>query len=221
MTIEMLERELPPATLLLGPDVPGMVRMAQIKVRDHGVVPADLIVTMRVTAEWARVLINFAATAPFGPFKAVIAALDGASAQAQNILLKVLEEPPPAFRFILVASARPLPTIVSRCQVITVPGEAGPLEADQKVTAQVAAALNAANASDLRGLEAALAGWGDAQHAALVVALSGIAMSGPDVKERWRARRTLGALGRFDGAHPRLAAHAALVTVLSDKEQYA
>ena len=38
---------------------------------------------------------QFAGTAPFGPFKAVIAVLDGASAQAQNILLKVLEEPPP------------------------------------------------------------------------------------------------------------------------------
>ena len=59
-----------------------------------------------------------------------------------------------------MATARPLPTIMSRCQVITVAGEAGPPEADQKVTAQVAAALNAAIAGDLRGLDAALAGWG-------------------------------------------------------------
>ena len=39
-------------------------------------------------------MVKFAQLAPFGPFKVVIAVLDGASAQAQNILLKVLEEPP-------------------------------------------------------------------------------------------------------------------------------
>lgn len=222
MKLDALERELPPATLLLGPDVPGMVRTARAVVRDHGVVPADLIVS-RVTAPLARVFTEFAGTAPFGPFKAVIAALDGATAQAQNILLKVLEEPPPGFRFILVATARPLPTITSRCQVITVQGEAGPPEADQKVTAQVAAALSAACAGDLRVLEQALDGWGGAQYAVLEAQMAMAATCGGKSYglTQAQARRLLGALGRFNGAHPRLAAHAALVTILSDKEQHA
>ena len=61
---------------------------------------------------------------------------------------------------------------------------------------------------------------GDAQHAALETRLTGTALSGADARERWDARRMLGALGRFSGAQPRLAAHAALITVLSDKEQH-
>ena len=36
-----------------------------------------------------------------------------------------------------------------------------------------------------------------------------------------QARRLLGALGGYDGARPRLAAHAALVSVLGDKENRA
>ena len=43
---------------------------------------------------------------------------DEASEQAQNILLSVLEEPPETIRFILIATRRPLPAVVSRCQVI-------------------------------------------------------------------------------------------------------
>ena len=82
------------------------------------------------------------------------------------------------------------------------------------------AALNAAAAGDLRGLDTALAGWGDAQHAVLEARLTGIALSGDNPRERWEARRLLGALGRFSGAHPRLAAHAALIFVLGDKEHH-
>ena len=174
-----------------------------------------------LTAAQARTACRFAGIAPFGSLKVIAACTDDASAQAQNILLKVLEEPPDTVRFILVATARPLPTIMSRCQVISVPGEDSAPVAGQKVNAQVAAALNAAIAGDLRGLDAALAGWGDAQHAALQIELTGKALSAPDARERLDARRTLGALGRFSGAHPRLAAHAALVSVLSDKEQHA
>ena len=54
-----------------------------------------IVIGRWLSAADARNLVKFAGTAPFGPFKAVIAGLDGASAQAQNILLKVLEEPPP------------------------------------------------------------------------------------------------------------------------------
>jgi hypothetical protein len=219
--IEALERELPPAMLLLGPDLDPMVLAVLEAVRRQGGGPADTMFVRRLTAENARRAVNFSQIAPFGPFKAIIIVLYGASAQAQNILLKVLEEPPPTVRFILVATSRPLPTIVSRCQVITVPGETASPEADQKVTAQVAAALNAANAGDLRGLDTALSGWGALQHAALEVRLTGASLSAEDARESWEARRMLGALGRFAGANPRLAAHAALISVLGDKEHHA
>ena len=232
MKLEDLELlELTPAMLWLGPDVNGMAAQAQALTRNHGAHPADRISVRHLSAADARTVVNFAATSPFGPFKAVIACLDGASAQAQNILLKVLEEPPlldsgePAIRFILLSASLPLPTIMSRCQVITVDGEGRSPEPGQKVTAQVAAALNAAMAGypDLAGLNAALVGWGDAHHSALCSLLAEAA-AGRDpnrLLDRAQARRLLGALGRFNGAQPRLAAHAALITVLSDKEQHA
>ena len=217
MKIEALERELPPATLLLGPDVGPMLTAAyRSALKTHLVCRADVLIRRHMSAGDARFIVKFAQTAPFGTFKVVAFPLDGATAQAQNILLKVLEEPPPTVRFILVASARPLPTIVSRCQVIIVAGEVAPQVSAQKVTAQVTAAMNAANAGDLRGLDVALAGWGDAQHAALTDRASDAAIAGQQ-----EARRLLGALGRFSGAHPRLAAHAALISVLGDKEHHA
>jgi DNA polymerase III, delta subunit len=43
--------------------------------------------------------------------------LDSSTEAAQNTLLKVLEEPPPHCRFILIASRYPLPTIASRSRV--------------------------------------------------------------------------------------------------------
>lgn len=221
MKIEALERDLPPATLLLGPSLETLLWDAERAVlKSHLVYRADILFRRHVSAGDARNIVRFAQTAPFGPFKAVIAALDGSTAQAQNILLKLLEEPPPSVRLILAATERPLATIVSRCQVVTVPGAGAAAGPDSKVTGQVTAALNAAMAADLPGLDTALHGWGDAQHAVLEAKLTETALSGSDADERWQARRLLGALGRFDGAHPRLAAHAALVTVLSDREQH-
>lgn len=43
--------------------------------------------------------------------------LDKANATVQNVLLKVLEEPPQSARFFLTASGTVLPTIISRCVV--------------------------------------------------------------------------------------------------------
>jgi len=224
--IEALKRGLPPATLLLGPDLEQMVRLARYAKNEHGVVQADLIIARHLSAADARNLVKFAGTAPFGPFKLVIAVLDGATPQAQNILLKVLEEPPETIRFILVATARPLPTIVSRCQVIVGPPTGfGDGTAIGKVFDAVIAALKAARAGDLAGLDTALDGWGDVHHSALCALLTEAAAGRTPLDSHGlsatQARRLLGALGRYDGAHPRLAAHAALVSVLSDKENHA
>ena len=170
--MEALERELPPATLLLGPDLDLMLRAAYHAVRRHGVVQADRVIIRRLSAADARNLVRFARTAPFGPFKAVTIVTDEASEQAQNILLKVLEEPPETIRFILIATRRPLPAVVSRCQVITVPVARPEWESASEVTSQVKAALTAALAGDLDALDKALAGWGDTHHAVLSLALA-------------------------------------------------
>ena len=212
MKIDALERELPPVLLLIGPDLDGMEAAAREAVHRHGAVAADTIVVRVLTALGARTLISYASVVPFGPFKAFILRMDEASEQAQNIMLKALEEPPPFARFILLASrSRPLPTIMSRCQVIIVPAAEQHAEPSGKVAAQVRAALKAAAAADLAGLDASLAGWG-AEHQAVLEAMLTEAAVGPDVRERGQARRLLGAFGRFAGASPRLTAHAALVT---------
>jgi hypothetical protein len=225
MFIDALERDLPPALLLLGPE-PGPMLSAAFRavMKTHLALQADLLIRRHLSAGDARHAVKFAQTAPFGPVKIVIIGLDGSTPQAQNILLKVLEEPPDPIRFILVASERPLPTIVSRCQVVTVPEQGGQPEPDGKVTGQVNAAMQAALAADLNGLDQALRGWGDAHHAVLSVLLAEQAVAEPGQQDPLapaRARRLLGALGRHAGAHPRLAAHAALVSVLSDREQHA
>lgn len=196
-----------------------MENAAWAAVHQRGAVSADIMIARKLTATAARSLVAYAGVVPFGPFKAVIIRMDEASEQAQNIMLKVLEEPPPSVRLILLASRRPLPTIVSRCQVVTVPAEGQHAEPGGKAAAQVRAALKAAAAADLAGLDAALAGWGSEHQAVLEARLTETALDGPDARERWQARRLLGALGRFAGASPRLAAHAALVTTL-DREQH-
>jgi hypothetical protein len=224
MAIEALERDLPPATLLLGPNLETLLWDAERAVlKVHLVYKADVFFRRHVSAGDARTVVRFAQTAPFGPFKVVIAALDGSTPQAQNILLKVLEEPPGTIRFILAATARPLPTIVSRCQVITVPAAKMAEEPPGEVTTQVNAAVRAALTGDLADLDKALRGWGDVHHAVLSLLLAEAAADrDPDpLLTPGRARRLLGALGRFSSAHPRLAAHAALTSlVLSDREQH-
>jgi hypothetical protein len=223
--IAALERDLPPATLLLGPDPGPALSAAWRAVRNRpGQASADVLIRRHLSAGDARNAVRFAQMAPFGPYKVIILGLDGSTPQAQNILLKALEEPQDSVRFILVASQRPLPTVVSRCQVITVPAQDSPQEPDGKVASVVTAALKNAQAGNLAALDAVLHGWGDAHHAVLSLLLAevagGLADYGHGLSPA-QARRLLGVLGRFDSAHPRLAAHAALVSVLSDREQHA
>lgn len=67
----------------------------------------------------SRELKQFALSAPFGKAgKLVIARLDGASNASLNALLKLLEEPPPTIKFILLSEHQPLATIESRSQVV-------------------------------------------------------------------------------------------------------
>lgn len=115
---ESLERHLPRVALLRGPDSVGKTRLADHLAEHYGAGPADVLRAPALTADLARSIKKFAATAPLGgDLKLVVACLDGASPQAFNALLKVLEEPPGSVRFILTASEPPPDTIVSRSHV--------------------------------------------------------------------------------------------------------
>ncbi len=84
----------------------------------------------RIKIDQIRELQEYVALKPTGRHKVVI--IDDAgkmNLQAQNALLKTLEEPPPGVVFILIAANRGelLPTILSRCQVI----EFSPLKGEE------------------------------------------------------------------------------------------
>jgi DNA polymerase-3 subunit delta' len=86
-----------------------------------------------------------------GSLKVIVAVLDGASTEALNALLKVLEEPPPSVRFILVSAGQSLATVASRARVF----RCGLL-----TTAQVRAALISRGADPEAAARQAPAGRG-------------------------------------------------------------
>lgn len=103
------------AVLLLGPESVGKRALARYIVGRKGA-GGNFLSVPELTAPRAREIRDFVMQAPLSGGQAfVLAELDGAAEQAQNILLKVLEEPPPCARFLLVASRPVLPTITSRC----------------------------------------------------------------------------------------------------------
>lgn len=57
-----------------------------------------------------------------------------ANIQMQNALLKILEEPPKHTLFLLVSRLPLLPTIMSRCQVFTIPRVVGESESSDELT---------------------------------------------------------------------------------------
>ncbi len=128
----------------------------------YGVHLADIMLGRQpFTVGDARGLTRVAYDMPRGgsPFKLAIIVLEGASEQTQNILLKLLEEPPPRLRVILTARYMPLPTIVSRCAVFefgTVPERPDP---EAEAAAKVAAAIQAAQSRDAGLLLAACDGF--------------------------------------------------------------
>jgi len=113
-----LERELPAATLLCGPASVGKWTLAthlaehhQVRTIDRWEVPHGLSI------ETVRLVTAYAARAPHGDFKLILARLDDSSRPALNALLKTLEEPPPRVKFLFTADAKTLPTVASRCTV--------------------------------------------------------------------------------------------------------
>lgn len=156
--------DLPPALLLLGP---GSWEAAQQLYERHESACSTRV--EKLDAISARYVVGQAYILPFGKaLKVFVICLDEATDTAQNILLKVLEEPPDTVRFILASRLPPLPTIVSRCQVLVQDGAAAvPDPADAKTRQMVVTAVRAARDHQTSLLEAAMAGW-DEPHTAVL-----------------------------------------------------
>lgn len=116
--VGLLERGLPPVTLLLGPASVGKWTLTHHLADHHGVALVDrVIVADGLRVDTVRSIRKFVGSRPFGPFKLAQIRLDGSTEPALNALLKTLEEPPATVRFLLTCSTRTLPTIMSRAQI--------------------------------------------------------------------------------------------------------
>jgi hypothetical protein len=150
--LDLLSRHLPQAVLLLGPGAWELgTELGQVYGLQETVSTLD--------AETARRLRSEVQFIPPHPPLVYLIGLDGASIPAQNMLLKVLEEPPPWARLILAATAEPLRTIVSRCQVVPLGNGSHRAEPDPQVKGQVATVVRAARTGSLALLAQALKGW--------------------------------------------------------------
>lgn len=116
-TRAVLEKELPQATLLHGPNSIGKWTLARHLADHHHVASIDRWeVPHGLSVETVKLINSFAVRAPHGKFKLVVARLDGSNTRALNALLKTLEEPPPEVKFIFTCTGKPLATLVSRCE---------------------------------------------------------------------------------------------------------
>lgn len=189
--------DLPPATLVLGPGARGLVLGA---LPEHGWRDLNVAAARQIRDEVYL-------AAPSGS-RVIVACLDGASTQVQNMLLKVIEEPPASTRFVLAAEHRPLPTVVSRCRVLVVGQETAGEPPDPRDRAAISTALRAARSGQSVLLAQTLRNWLPAQAKLLTVwaaeAVSGQwkvfeAGTAPGVSAE-QAMRLLTELARYPGA---------------------
>jgi hypothetical protein len=114
--LEHLRSQISPVTLLLGPASVGKTTMAEEVFANVGVSGPMLRRYDVLRVADARSITSFISRRSEQP-KGAIVQLDGATDEATNAMLKVLEEPPPDTYFMLCASTTPPLTIVSRSQV--------------------------------------------------------------------------------------------------------
>ena len=198
--------DLPPALLLLGPGAWDAGLAAWEHNRSFFSTKVE-----HLDAASARHVVEQAGVKPFGrALKVILINLDGAAEAAQNMLLKVLEEPPPSVRFLLSATMPPLDTVVSRCRVLTQaegsPAGTGPEQ--DKAREAVGIALRAARDGHVGVLEAVMRNW----DADATVQLR--AWAAERAADRWigfeagwvggitarQAMTILSVLGQYDGA---------------------
>ncbi len=111
-----LEDQLPPAALITGPPSIGKRTLVRHLLEHHQVKVYDQFSALTGTnMDIVRAARVFATGTPFGAQRVICLNLQGSSVQAQNALLKILEEPPPTTRFLLTAAHGVLPTVSSRC----------------------------------------------------------------------------------------------------------
>jgi DNA polymerase III, delta subunit len=175
-------------------------------------------------AAGAREVRSEAYLMPPGRERVYLLRLDSASERVQNILLKVLEEPPPGTRFVLSSAVQLLPTVVSRCRVLALGSvSAGEPAADDRDKASVGTAVRAARSGQAGLLSQAVRDWKPA-HARLLSAWAAEAASGrwylfsPDFApgvSPGQALRLLSALSRWAGT--RTGAIAALDQVFREE----
>jgi hypothetical protein len=207
-----LAGDLPPAALVLGPGAWSLVT---------GIAGPEWLTGCDLSAGDVRQLQVNVWLLPDRGVRVVALGLDKATAQVQNMLLKVLEEAPASTSFVLAAERRPLPTVTSRCRVLVLGREAVAEPPDPKDRAAVATALRAARSGQSALLVQALRNWLPAQARLLSVwaaeAVSGEwqvfdAGTAPGVSAG-QAVRLLTELARYPGA--RLGTLAALEAVFS------
>jgi DNA polymerase III subunit delta' len=187
-------------------------------------VHADVLViepgeTGSIKVDQVRDAIDRAAYRPFEGRRRIVVVddADAMLAEAQNALLKTLEEPPTASMFVLVTS-RPdmlLPTVRSRCQRLRF----GRLEAQEVAgvltrsheysTAEAHAAASAADGSIGLALEGGLDAFAEARETAAEV-LQSVAASN-DPRRRLESAKVLAGAGDRDELRRRLRALASML----------
>jgi DNA polymerase III, delta subunit len=147
-----LSGELAPATLVLGPGAWDLVTTGR---------ELDWAFRRDLDVAMAREVCEMAGWAPARYRRVLALNLDGASDQVQNILLKVLEEPPRTTRFVLAAEGKPpLPTVASRCRVLVLGhGQPEAVQVADSDKAAVGVAVRAAVARQVPELSQAVRGW--------------------------------------------------------------
>jgi hypothetical protein len=157
----LLTRHLPQTVLLLGPGAWALgTDLGQVYGLQETIPALDAGTARRIRDEMQFI--------PPHPPLVYLIGLDGAGPAAQNILLKLLEEPPSWAQFILTATREPLPTVVSRCQVLTIGTAAVRPAPDPRVKGQVGTAVKAARNGSQQLLGQALRGWG-AEHSQVLL----------------------------------------------------
>jgi hypothetical protein len=152
---------------------------------------------------------------PPGERRVFLLNLDGASAQVQNSLLKVLEEPPDTSRFVLTAAGPVLPTVASRCYQVALGTAREALPDDGPARAAVGSAIKAACSGQSALLAQTVRGWwkdappGGPPHPRLLARWAAEAASGrwvqfapdfaPEVSAR-QAMQLLAELARYRGS---------------------